>query len=171
MKKTGVLFLAASLMCLPLFAGISFNGADVNLNDEVLFTATVDMAGTNPYKSLFYTHLKDGEPDGQPKLLTCYPEQMELLNGGKILQIRNRYGVARYSSYEKKLEWVSRTSGMPVNSLPIAPYSVSPDGKYYCKIEKTNLCSGALIIENADTGKTAVLNDSVINSYESVPVK
>lgn len=171
MKKIRFLFLAAFLMSLPVYAGISFGAADINLNDEVLFTTKVDMAGTNPYKSLFYAHLKDGETDGQPKLLTCYPEQMELLNGGKTLQIRNRYGIARYSADKRVLEWVSRTPGMPVNSLPISPYSVSPDGRYFCRIEKTDLCSGSLILENSETGKTVVLNDSIINSYENVPVK
>lgn len=171
MKKSLVLFLAAGFLCLPAFAGISFGSVDVNLNDEVLFTAKVDMPGTNPYKSLLCVHLKDGEAEGQPQVLTCYPEQMELLNGGKTLQIRNRYGTARYVSEKKELKWTQRTASIPVNSLPIAPYSVSPDGKYFCRIEKTDLCSGALILENSVTGKTAVLNDNVINSYESVPVK
>lgn len=171
MRKSGFLFLVASLFCLPLFAGISFGTADINLNDEVLFTAKVDMAGTNPYNSLFYIKLKDGAAEAQSQVLTCYPEQMELLNDGKTLQIRNRYGTARYDSVSKTLNWIKRTGDMPTNSLPIAPYSVSPNGQYFCRIEKSDICSGALILENTKTGKTIVLNDSVINSYESVPVK
>ncbi len=171
MKKIRILLLAITFCCLPLFAGISFGTSDLNLNDEVLFTVKVDMAGTNPYKSLFYAHLVDGEADNQPKLLTCYPEQIELLSNGKILQVRNRYGTARYFSDSKSLKWINQNPGIPVNSLPIAPYSVSPDGNYFCRIEKNNLCTGVLILENSSTGKSVVLNDEIINSYEAVPVK
>ena len=97
MKKTGILCLVLSLLSFSLFAGTSFGNPDLNLNDEILFTVRHNMVGSNPYQSLFYAALKDGKPDGNPEVITCYPEQMELLSGGDLLQIRNRYGIARYS--------------------------------------------------------------------------
>lgn len=170
MKKIGILFIV-SLFTLCVYGGTSFDNLDINLNDEVLFTVRNDTVGSNPYNSIFYTQLKDGLPKETPRIITCYPEQMELLSGGTILQIRNRYGTARYSSAEDKLKWISTVSEIPVNSLPSTPYSASPNGKYFCRIEKTSLCSGNLILEDSETGKKSVLCDDVLCSYEDLPVK
>ena len=90
MKKIGILCLVLSLFSFSLSAGTSFGNPDLNLNDEILFTVKHNMVGASPYKSLFYAQLKDGYPETAPELLTCYPEQLELLSGGDILQIRNR---------------------------------------------------------------------------------
>ena len=93
MKKTGILCLVVSLFSFSLAAGTSFGNPDLNLNDEILFTVRHNMVGTSPYKSLFYAALKDGKTEKAPEVITCYPEQMELLSGGDELQIRNRYGI------------------------------------------------------------------------------
>lgn len=170
MKKIGVLFLVLSI-CTSVFAGTSFNNLDINLNDEVLFTVKHDTVGSSSYNSLFYAQLKNGSPVENPKIITCYPERMELLSGGTVLQIRNRYGKARYSSIDDKLTWIETFGGIPVDSLPSTPYAVSPDGKYYCRIEKTSLCAGVLVLENVETGKNGVLCEDVLCSYEDLPVK
>ena len=103
MKKISLLFFLLGLFSFFASAGTSFGNPDLNQNDELLFTVRHNMVGTNPYKSLFYTKLKEGKPEGSPEVITCYPEQMELLSGGNVLQIRNRYGIARYS----KKNWQS----------------------------------------------------------------
>ena len=108
MKKTLILCLLLSLFTFSLTAGTSFGNPDLNLNDELLFTVRHNMLGTSPYKSLFYAALKDGKSDGAPEVITCYPEQMELLSGGDELQIRNRYGIARYSQKSRSLTWIER---------------------------------------------------------------
>ncbi len=171
MKKTAVLSLVFSLFSFFLSAGTSFGNPDLNLNDELLFTVRHNMVGASPYKSLFYTKLKEGAPEDFPKLLTCYPEQMELLSGGDILQIRNRYGIARYSRRTATLQWMEGRTDLPDNILPVVPYSASPNGKYFCRLEKTSLYSGALILENTENGKTCILCENVLNSYEDLPVK
>ena len=171
MKKTGILCLVLSLVTFSLFAGTSFGNPDLNLNDEILFTVRHNMVGTSPYKSLFYTRLKDGYAEKAPEILTCYPEQMELLAGGEILQIRNRYGIARYSPRTGSLEWIEKSEELPENILPVVPYSPSPNGKYFCRLERTSLYSGLLILENTENGKSSVLCENVLNSYEDLPVK
>ena len=171
MKKTGILCLVISLLSFSLFAGTSFGNPDLNLNDEILFTVKHNMVGTSPYQSLFYTALKDGKPKGTPKVITCYPEQMELLSGGDILQIRNRYGIARYSKKTGAITWIERSSVMPENIVPVVPYAASPDGKYFCRIERTSLYSGNLTLVSTQTGKSSVLCEGVLNSYEDLPVK
>ena len=171
MKKHTVLFLVLGLFSISLFAGTSFGNPDLNLNDEILFTVRHKMVGSSPYKSLFYAKLKDGSPEKNPELLTCYPEQMELLSGGDILQIRNRYGIARYSYKSGKLKWIESLDELPENVLPVVPYSASPDGKYFCRIERTSLYSGNLVLESTESGKTFVLCENVLNTYEDLPVK
>ena len=171
MKKIAILCFACSLFSFSLFAGTSFGNPDLNLNDEILFTVRHNMVGASPYKSLFYAALKDGKPEKNPEVITCYPEQMELLSGGNELQIRNRYGIARYSTKNGTMTWIEKSNVMPENIVPIVPYAASPDGKYFCRIERTSLYSGSLTLVSTQTGKSSVLCEGVLNSYEDLPVK
>ncbi len=171
MKRLFILLIFSLFVIMPAVAKISFGTFDLNANDEVLFSLKQNMSGTSSYSSLFYSKLKNGVSDQLPDLLTCYPEQMELLEDGTVLQLRNRYGTGRYNSKTDSFEWVERTEGIPVNSLPVSPYSISSDGKWLVKIEKYSLSTGSLVIQNIQSGKTAVLCESVRQSYKSLPVK
>ena len=171
MKRLFILLIFSLLVIMPAVAKISFGTFDLNANDEVLFSLKQNMSGTSSYSSLFYSKLKNGVSDQSPDLLTCYPEQMELLEDGTVLQLRNRYGTGRYNSKTDSFEWVERTEGIPVNSLPVSPYSISSDGKWLVKIEKYSLSTGSLVIQNIQSGKTAVLCESVRQSYKTLPVK
>ena len=171
MKKIGILCLVLGLFSFSLTAGTSFGNPDLNLNDEILFTVRHNMVGTSSYKSLFYTALKDGKPKSAPEVITCFPEQMELLAGGDELQIRNRYGIARYSKKTGTITWIEKSDTMPENIVPIVPYAASPDGKYFCRIERTSIYSGNLMLVSTQTGKSSVLCEGVLNSYEDLPVK
>ncbi len=171
MKKLAVLCLITGLISFSAVAGTSFGNPDLNLNDEILFTVRHNMVGTSPYKSLFKAALKDGKPEHAPEVITCYPEQMELLSGGDVLQIRNRYGIARYSKKAGQLTWIEKCEEIPENIVPVVPYAVSPNGKYFCRIERTSVFSGNLMLVSTETGKSSVLCEGVLNSYEDLPVK
>ena len=171
MKKYLTATVLMLVLTLPLSAKISFGSYDLNQNDEVLFAVKQNMAGISSYSSLFYSKLKDGENSSTPDLLTCYPEQMELLEEGTVLQLRNRYGTGRYNSKTDSFYWAERTEGIPVNSLPVSPYSISADGKWLVKIDKYSLSTGSLVIQNIQTGKTAALCEAVRQSYKNLPVK
>ncbi|MCK9169439.1 MAG: polysaccharide deacetylase family protein [Treponema sp.] len=155
----------------PLAAGILFGSSDLNDNDEVLFTVRQSVPGTVSYRSLFYVKIENGAASSLPHILTCYPEQMELLLGGTVLQIRNRYGTARFSTENRQLEWSSRTAGLPVNSMRLSVRSVSPDGKWSCYIEKTGYAEGSLVFVNSLTGKKSILDKHAPFRYDTVPVK
>ncbi len=170
MKKTFLLILSLFLL-FPLSAEISFGNPDINMNDEVLFTVRQNSTGANPYKSVFYTKINNGTPESTPKLITCYPEQMELLSGGEVLQLRNRYGTARYYRESGELKWLTKLDRIPEHALPVAPYSVSPDGKFFCRIERTSAVSGCLVLEASESGKSYILSENLLLSYEKVPVK
>lgn len=171
MKKIMITVALTLSLVIPVFAKISFGPSDLNQKDELLFTVKQDMTGTSKYSSLFYTKIKNGEAEKQPELLTCYPEQLELLDEGTVLQIRNRYGVGRYNSKTDSFTWAECIDGIPVNTLPATPYSISSNGKWLCKIEKTSISSGKLIVENVQSGKSVVLCEQIRQSYEKLPVK
>ncbi|MCQ2590010.1 MAG: polysaccharide deacetylase family protein [Treponema sp.] len=170
MKKI-LVFLIALISVSPLFAKITFGPSDLNKNDEVLFTLKQEMAGIRTYNSLFYSKIVNGESSGNPALLTCYPEQLELLNNKNVLQIRNRYGEGQYDIKQDTFRWVKTADKIPETSLPLNPYSVSPDGKYLCRIEKESLSSGTLYLVEVETNKKYVLASGVRQNYDSIPVK
>lgn len=170
MKK--ILLLGLSLLSVfPLFAKITFGPSDLNKNDEVLFTLKQEMVGIKSYNSLLYSKIVNGEAAENPSLLTCYPEQLELLQDNSILQIRNRYGEGQYDIQKESFRWLKTANKIPETSLPLSPYSVSPDGKYLCRIEKESLSSGTLYLVDVKTNKKFVLAAGVRQNYDSIPVK
>lgn len=166
-----VIALLVFVVSFPLAAGIYFGSSDLNDNDEVLFTVRQTLPGTVSYRSLFYAKIVNGSAAAVPRILTCYPEQMELLSGGTVLQIRNRYGTARYSLDAEQLEWLKQADSIPLNSKRLSVRSVSPDGKWSCYVEKTGYAEGSLVFENSATGKKFVLDEHAPFSYDDVPVK
>lgn len=107
-------------------AGIQFNEGDINSSNEVLFTIKHKTSGVNTYSTLFKATIKNGEPLNRPEILTCYPEQMELLDGGKTLQIRNRYGIAWLNIGKNTFEWKERSPRIPETACRPAPTPPAP---------------------------------------------
>lgn len=152
-------------------AGIKFGDADINEKDEVLYTVRHELPGTISYRSLFKADIKNGVMSGDPEMVTCFPEKMEMLANGSILQIRNRYGIAWMNTKTKEFNWRKFTTKIPLNSMRLAPMSVSPDGKWLCYSEKTGYATGRLILESVERDKKIVLDEKSSFSYESIPVK
>lgn len=155
----------------PLFANISFDNIDVNENDEVLYTINQQLFEGESYNSLVYTKLQNGTHQSTHDFITCFPEQMELLNDKKTLQIRNKYGVAKYDLIANKMNWVSKVKSIPETTLPLSAYSVSNNGEWYCYLESTGDVKASLILKNTKTGKEKTLCTDILMDYEKVPVK
>ncbi|MCR5289475.1 MAG: polysaccharide deacetylase family protein [Treponema sp.] len=153
------------------FSSIRFGSLDLNGHDELLFSLNESIPGTYPVNSLFSVLIKNGMSAGDPELMTCYPERMELVAGNTMLQIRNRYGTARYSFVTSQLDWLQYSYEMPAYSGMLSPVSVSPDGEWVCFVKKTHNATGPLIIEKVKTGEQLLLSGSVDFSYGDVPVK
>lgn len=159
------------VFCCTAFAGIKFGDADINQNDEILYTVKHDIPGTSSYRSLFRAKILNGEIKTTPEMITCYPEQMELISGGSIIQIRNRYGTAWYNTISKSFIWKKYYSNIPLNSMRLAKTSVGPKGDWICYIEKTDYAMGKLWLENVNSGKKILLDEKAAFNYEKVPVK
>ncbi len=174
MIKKRMLFSAVILgvmVAAELSAGIKFGDADINEKDEIVYTVQHELPGTTSYRSLFKAAIKNGVLSGEPELLTVFPEKMEMLSGGTVLQVRNRYGIAWMNTRTKSLVWKQYSPVIPLNSMRLAPMSVSPDGKWLCYSEKTGYASGRLVLESVEKGKRLVIDEKSSFSYETVPVK
>lgn len=176
MKKTDffkkTIFLLGLLFAgFDCFAGIKFGDADINQNDEILFTVRQEFPGAFSYRSLFKAKIEDGAVSGTPVMVSCFPEQMELLSGGKILQVRNRYGTAWIDTSVKSVEWKKYSPEIPVNSMRLSKVSVSPDGEWICYSEKDGFATGKLFLKNVNSSRKICLDEKTSFSYENVPVK
>ena len=150
-------------------AGIKFGEADINAADKIAFTISHSFAGTYKYSTAFTADLKDGVPVRQPEPITYFPERLERLENA--LQIRNRYGIARYDFKSGRTDWKKTFKKLPLYSMRTLPASSSPDGKWQCIIEKTRYASGSLILEQTATGKRAVIDTESALNYGHLPVK
>ena len=155
----------------PVSAEISFDNLNLNNENFLIFSAYQNIPGTPAYKSLLLAHLDKKNTDGVPAMLTCFPEQLELLDGGSILQIRNRYGTAWYTDSNRTLSWVSTANRIPVEYTRTGPQSVSPDGKWICFVRKTQSAVGQLVLQDAKTLKEQILVQNAPFCYDNVNVK
>ncbi len=183
MKKILLLLLILSLL-LPLFSQVRFSDIDLNTDNELLFSVEHTDFAQPSYKTLFWYELEKkvtqtvfSQEQSNPKILTCYPEKIDLLLNGKILQIQNRYGTFHYSVDAKQLQRISipqeitehDESFIPIKHTRLVPVSLSGDGRYSCYVEQTSPAKGSLAVKNIDTGAKIELNTQTEFSYDSVP--
>ncbi len=168
MKKNFSAFCLFFAFIFSAISEISFDNPQINESNKILFTVTHDLTGTHSYRTLFTV---DAANNKKVDVLTCFPEKMELLSDGKMLQIRNRYGVARYSFVDSNLTWISRFSTFPSDAKCLEMQSVSSDGKWIVYLKKTGSVKSALVLKNAVTSEEKILDYNAEFSYESVPAK
>ncbi|MBR1403389.1 MAG: polysaccharide deacetylase family protein [Treponema sp.] len=127
-----------------------------------------DLSGTVSYRTLF---MADATRTESTKILTCFPERMELLSNGAVLQIRNRYGTARYSVADSTLGWIKREDSIPADAKAMLPQAVSPDGKWACFVRKTDAATGQLYLKNMSTLEEFLLVEKCDFDFDTVPAK
>lgn len=153
-------------MCLclsvfPAFAGISFLSPDINGKNEVLFTVQSDLPGQDVYKTLFSKNVDTGKMEQ----LTFFPESMESLSNGTILQLRNRFGTGRYDTSSGSFSWIDDYrpfySGGAVAFGMLQNVAPSPDGHWQVSIEPLTASRGRLVIFDATKGMRFIISESV----------
>ena len=158
------------LFLIPRFlhAQVKFENPQINAESKVLFTVSHNLGGTHSYRTLF---MADATRTDATRILTCFPERMELLSGGSVLQVRNRYGTARYSVADSSLSWVKREDSIPADAKAMLPQAVSPDGKWACYVRKTDAATGRLMLRNMSTLEEFLLDDKCDFDFDEVPAK
>lgn len=171
MKKCIFLFLVSFILLNTVFAKINFGSLYLNSKDELLFSISNETTGISKYNALFSCKIENGLPKLTPRLLSFYPEKMELLDNGEVLQIRNSYGTAKYYISKNKIVCTSSVKELPENPLPLVSYSPSNDGKWYCYLKQKSFVSADLVLRKSNSDFEYVLSEDVQMSYEQVPVK
>lgn len=150
------------------YSQVKFENPQINSENKILFTVSHNLGGTVSYRTLF---MADASKTEATRILTCFPERMELLSNGAVLQVRNRYGTARYSVADNTLSWIKREDSVPADAKALLPQAVSPDGKWACFVKKTDAATGKLFLKNMSTLEEFLLNDKCDFDYDEVPAK
>lgn len=163
-------------MNLSALSSLRFANPEINSESKVLFTVERknDRAptGSENFGTLFLIDAEKTKKTLQDaKILTCFPEKMELLSGGSVLQIRNRFGTARYSVPDETLTWLEVEKSFPTAAKGLPPLAPSASGKWICYLEKTRASEGRLILKNAFTFQTYVLDEHAEFDYEKIKAK
>ena len=168
MRKTLLLF-CLSLAASFSFGHVSFSGLDLSPSDRLLFTASAASSGIGTYDTLFLADARTRHM----RQLTFYPEEVQLLQDGDVLQIQNRFGVFRSDSEFRNIAPIamfpSFVAGSQVQSGTIAPMQTSPDGRYLLYLRTRSPAYGDLTLLNVATGAQTVISTRVELSLETLP--
>ena len=184
MKKSfyqNVILTVFTVFCFSnLYSQSTFQGLDLNSINTLIFSQEKFSSANESYNNLYAAELQkssDKNPvskkqalNGNLVLTTCYPQKIDVLLDGTVLEIRNSEGTARYYSETSSLKWTTRNN-LESNSYFSTKTEVSPNGKWVVYYEKNSAASGKIILEEVSTGKTIVLSDKAEFSFSSIPVK
>lgn len=174
MKKS-FFFIFVSFLFLPeISALVKFSNPQINSESKILYTVEHESSSGESYSALFLAEAQKNQKAQElqnSKILTCFPEKMELVSGGSVLQIRNRYGSARYSVADETLSWISREKNLPVSEKGLVSETASASGKWLCFLEKTGAATGRLILKNVLNLRQYVLDGHADFDYKKIPAK
>ncbi len=174
LKKSFFFIFISFLFLAEISALVRFENPEINSENKILYTVAQNAGGGEGYRTLFLTGAQKNQKAQSfqnSKILTCFPEKMEILSGGAVLQIRNRYGTARYSFADETLSWISREKNLPVAEKGLVSETASASGKWICFLEKTGAASGRLVLKNVSNLHEYVLDENADFDYEKIPAK
>ncbi len=172
MKKAAVCTAALAVMW-AAGAQTTFAGLDLNSSDGLLFTASTETPATLEHTNLYFATIgtqKGVAATEAPKLITCFPESLNVLSGGRIVQVNNGHGTAEYDRSTRTLTWKESIQDLFAVPRVKEAVSISPDGNWLCRFEKTSASRGDVILEEVRTRKTLVLVEGAEYSYSTLPV-
>jgi peptidoglycan/xylan/chitin deacetylase (PgdA/CDA1 family) len=159
MKRRAALFLFLSLLR-PLFALVSFGGLDLSGDNRLLFRVDVSQDGSLPQNALFVSRLTDLALNQ----ITAFPERMELIANGRLIQVRNAFGALRIPLSGGLPQTVtgfpSFVSGKAITGGRVEDMAASEDGRWLLYVEPLSPAYGNLVLVDTQEGekKTVALN-------------
>ncbi len=172
MKKFSFFLIILFVFVFSLTAENEFRSPIFGQDDNLLFTAVTDVPGFGSYSTLFNVKLEDtAGKDGKVfSQLTVFPEEAVMLDGGRTLQIRNRYGLFRTSENFESLDVVGLypgfIDGAQIKNGKMFPSHPSPDGRYFAYLKPVSYAYGNLILYNVDSGSETLISEGLDLSYE-----
>ncbi|MDR1972586.1 MAG: polysaccharide deacetylase family protein [Treponema sp.] len=159
--KHRVLTLLLSLVLLrSLPALVTFGGLDLSDDNRLLFRADAVQDGSVPQNALFVSRLTDLALSQ----MTAFPERMELIANGRIVQVRNAFGALRISLTgglpQAVAGFPSFVNGKAITGGRVEDMAASQDGRWLLYVEPVSSAYGNLILVDTQLGeqKTVALN-------------
>jgi peptidoglycan/xylan/chitin deacetylase (PgdA/CDA1 family) len=167
--RTLAVALLAMMMAANAAADMEFVGLDVSADDRILFSARVAVPGEPGYDTLFSADAKTGEL----VQLTFYPESVAIVDDGRRLQIRNRFGVFMtdrgFSNLAPLPGIPSFTRGSAVQQGRMVDSRPSPDGTLLLYLSPTSAARGDLILFDLSKKTEATVARSIEYSADAFP--
>ena len=152
-KNYTFLLLLVLILSTSLNAEVAFEGLDLFSDGRLLYSVQISNPGSNPHKGLFVTDLEKNKS----KLVTAFPEKIELLDEGRIIQVRNGFGAFRFPIKgglpTSVAGFPSYPEGSPIQSGKIEGMAASFDGKWILYVEPVSAAFGNLVLVETSTGK------------------
>jgi peptidoglycan/xylan/chitin deacetylase (PgdA/CDA1 family) len=159
MKYPAAFFLFFALLR-PLTALVSFGGLDLSDDNRLLFRVDALHDGSPGQNALFVSRLTDLALSQ----MTAFPERMELIANGRIIQVRNAFGALRIPLEGGLPQGVagfpSFVSGKAITGGRVEDMAASQDGRWLLYVEPLSPAYGNLILVDTQLGekKTVALN-------------
>jgi len=152
-KNNVAIGLMVFILGTSLYAEVGFEGLDLFSDGRLLYSVQISNPGANSHRGLFVTDLEKSKS----KILTAFPEKLELLDEGRIVQVRNSFGAFRFSSKgglpASVVGFPAFSEGAPIQSGQIEPMAASYDGKWVLYVEPVSSAYGNLVLVDVATGK------------------
>ncbi|MDR2901141.1 MAG: polysaccharide deacetylase family protein [Treponema sp.] len=154
-----------------LHADVWFDGLDLSESSRLLFSAHSDGEGAPKQSALFLSMLKDRSL----QQLTAFPENIDVLEGGRTIQIRNTFGVFRIPLSGGLPETIpgfpSFADGAPILGGRAESMVSSADGNWILFIEATSAAYGNLVLLDASTGTKTIISQHIERPGRSFPAR
>jgi peptidoglycan/xylan/chitin deacetylase (PgdA/CDA1 family) len=145
----------------PLTAKVTFTGLDLSEDNRLLFRADSALDGAALQNALFVSRLTDLNL----QQITAFPEKMELLANGRVLQVRNAFGALRIplgGGLPRQVPgFPCFTSGSPVSGGRVEDMAASADGRWFLYVEPETYAYGNLILLDTQLGEKKIIARNV----------
>jgi peptidoglycan/xylan/chitin deacetylase (PgdA/CDA1 family) len=164
-KALGRLLFAGLVLILaipePAAAKVTFAGLDLSEDNRLLFRADSALDGAAIQNALFISRLTDLKL----QQITAFPEKMELLANGRVLQVRNAFGALRIPLSGGLPRQVPGfpcfTSGNPASGGRVEDMAASADGRWLLYVEPGTSAYGNLILLDTQLGEKKTIAQNV----------
>jgi hypothetical protein len=151
-------------------AKIRFSGLDISNDGRALFRAD-SYNSVREENALFVSMLADLSV----KQLTAFPQNIDLLENGRMILVRNSFGWTRIPVaggvpvlFKEHPSFIERSD---VSALSIKNAEVSKDGKWLVSLESVSAAYGDLVLIHISSGAKTLVASRVEKSDRAFPVR
>jgi len=166
-----MIILVSTLAAASLAADVEFRGPDFGKGATLLFAGRSTLPDGSDFDTLFAADPATGDL----RSLTYFPEAISLVDKGRRLEIRNRYGLYRtdpdFSNIAPVAGFPSFDRGSPIVPGSLPPCETSPDGSWVLSAEPTSAAYARLVLYDTRSGARTVAIESIEYSVEGLPAR